>query len=353
MFVALDQEGRRCELLSHEQAAGLKRAQAPVFCPACGERLLIRNGSQLPAHFAHRSHACNFGEPESSEHLRGKMLLRDIAVAGGWTAELEVYLPEQKQRIDVLITHGAQRRALEFQCSPLAAGRLRERTQGYASLGLPTQWLLGKRYFNDRAAAGRAKFAILGPRGLELRFLDSARGLLWRDTQLRRHGGQRQSLWPQLGQSYGWGRGVQPVTAARKLALALHYQQRPYLRLQNQCYPRRLNLAGCPWVVQHGLSDLPGLVLPEDLLRVQWLLQFSAVPRITVAANLAFWQQAIRTSALPLVNAQAYAELVAPQFCAELVRRGYLEWRADAWQWLQQPQWYPDLDTKLAQFNSF
>lgn len=352
MFVALDSDGRRCELLSHQQADQLRTAGAHVFCPACKERLLIKNGSQLPAHFAHRSHACSFGEPESAEHLRGKLLLRDIALAGGWEAELEVYLPDQQQRIDVLISRGVQRRALEFQCSPLGARRLLERTAGYASVGLATQWLLGKRYFNDKAAAGRNKFAVLGDSGLELRFLDSQNCRLWRDIQVRRRSSMRQALWPMRDRCVRRGRPLHPLAQARQLAQGLHYGQREYVRLQQRCYARGFNLAGCPWVVHLELSDLPGLVRAEDLLRVEWLLRFSGADCITSAANLDFWRQSIKSAALPLVDAQAYAHLLALVFCAALVQRGYLRALGSGWQWLRQPEWYPDSDRKLAHFTA-
>ncbi len=73
MFVALDEENRRVILTSHEQAQQLRNRS--FHCPICKQRVLIKNGVVMPAHFAHRQRSDNEGEPESVEHLTGKSWL--------------------------------------------------------------------------------------------------------------------------------------------------------------------------------------------------------------------------------------------------------------------------------------
>jgi competence protein CoiA len=345
MFVSLDANGARCTLTSHAQATDLRRSGAQFFCPACHGEVIIRNGTQIPAHFAHRSNACTASEPESGEHLQGKLLLAEMGRSSGWNAELEVYVPEIKQRIDVLLTRGDKRVALEFQCSPIAVPLLAARTAGYRHINLPVRWILGHRYNRLGAAL---KFAVQDDAGhLCTEHLDVQRKELRLRVDLHSNFCAEQVSWPVPTQLKVTGQMPDLVKSANSVTAALHYRSPKIVRLQNACYARGLNLAGCPWVVHAHCLELAGLALPEWALRVYWLLQFTGRP-ISAHANAQFWAQAVQKRKMPLIDWSAYVARITPMFCSELEKSGFLIAECGGWQWCKPPVWYPDIDHKLA-----
>lgn len=118
------------------------------YCPACGERVILRQGKSKISHFAHfsNSRCIDNQEGETYEHLLGKQQIFEWALKNEWQPELEVYLPEIKQRADLLVTINGKKVAIEFQCSSLKVQRLKERNQGYSSLNYKFWWILGSRY---------------------------------------------------------------------------------------------------------------------------------------------------------------------------------------------------------------
>lgn len=351
MFVAEDHNGERIELLSHAIAKTLKETHTGVFCPCCHEQVVIKNGVQVPAHFAHKGNShCLFSEPESVEHMRGKMLLVDMAIASGWQAQLEVPVRDMAQRIDVLITRGAEKIALEFQCSPLSSNHLYARTAGYAHLGMATQWFLGSRYRQGKSVAGRLKFAVLGGEDLTIRYLDVDAGQMLVDEAVTVSTWRRRTVWPKLSLPRMCGRQNAPVATALQLAKAVQLGDRHALAVQNQCYAQGLNLAGCPWPVHERLENYAGLTQREELLRVQWLLDF-ADRDISDHENALFWSRAVDPRKLPLVSAQRYSERFAVAFCKLLQNHGLLRRERGIWRWWQQPRWYPDVDRKIADWR--
>lgn len=351
MFVAEDATGKRIELLSHESAAQFKASGEQALCPGCHTPLILKNGQQLPAHFAHQRKAdCWMSEPESAEHLRGKMLLLRIAESSGWRAQLEVPVREMEQRIDVLLTRGRQQLALEFQCSPLSANKLYERTAGYARLGMQTQWFLGNKYLRSKKGAGRLKFALLTGDGLTLRYLDTVHERLITDSQINADSSMRRCVWPQLLGVRRVGYNRNPLAAAQRLARALQYGDRNALLVQKTCYLQGCNLAGCPWPVHTDLINYAGLVDREELLRVRWLLQFAGRD-VSDHANALFWSRAVDPRKLPLVSTQAYSRIVAATFTTSLQKHAYLQRIGGGWRWLCAPQWYDDVEQKVQHYR--
>ncbi|WP_424572116.1 competence protein CoiA family protein [Weissella confusa] len=64
----------------------------------------------------------------------------------GGAVELEVGLPEIKQRPDLVVAFDNVKIAVEFQCAPITAQRVSERTCGFESLGMDVVWVLGPTY---------------------------------------------------------------------------------------------------------------------------------------------------------------------------------------------------------------
>ena len=118
------------------------RKRKQFFCPSCQAPLLLKIGEINIPHFAHKIlSACDyFSEPESSLHLQGKLLLHHFFQQRNFKVELENYLPEIRQRADLLVNG---RHAIEFQCSTISAQHLQQRSQGYHQLNLQDIWIKG------------------------------------------------------------------------------------------------------------------------------------------------------------------------------------------------------------------
>lgn len=116
-------------------------------CPACKQMVFLRRGAIKIAHFAHAKGAdCVTSEGETYEHLLGKKQLYHWAQQRHFEPVYEVYLPEIKQRPDLLIRLNGHLVALEYQCSPISLHRLQERNAGYRKIKIPVWWILGRPY---------------------------------------------------------------------------------------------------------------------------------------------------------------------------------------------------------------
>ena len=137
MFLARDENGRLVNALEDEV-----KKQA-YYCPACGTSVRMRKGKNVRRHFAHESlKKCDFfHENEGPEHLENKKRLFYWAKEND-EVEMEYPIPELKQIADIFIN---KQLALEIQCSPISCELLRERSNGYRSLGIQVLWLLGEK----------------------------------------------------------------------------------------------------------------------------------------------------------------------------------------------------------------
>ena len=136
MFVALDKNNQRVTLTGHAQAANL--THQTFHCPICKQVVSNKNGTVMPAHFAHRSQPMGEGEPESIEHLTGKWWLASWLKQHGEQATLEYYDATIRQRADLLVASKPPR-VLEFQASPLSVPDLQKRTMMIRQLKLGRQ----------------------------------------------------------------------------------------------------------------------------------------------------------------------------------------------------------------------
>lgn len=119
-----------------------KKIQDRLVCPSCGKPVRFKQGSRKIPHFAHVKADCqSFSEGETWEHVEGKRMIMETFPMK--QAKLEAYLPNLKQRPDVLW----EKRAIEFQCSSLPFVRFLERTENYQRHGYHPWWILGSRFF--------------------------------------------------------------------------------------------------------------------------------------------------------------------------------------------------------------
>ena len=137
MFLARDEKGRLVNALEDEL---VKQA---YYCPACRTSVRLRKGKNVRRHFAHESlKQCDFfHENEGPEHLENKKRLF-YWVKKNDEVEMEYPIPELKQIADIFIN---KQLALEIQCSPISCDLLRDRSNGYRSLGIQVLWLLGEK----------------------------------------------------------------------------------------------------------------------------------------------------------------------------------------------------------------
>lgn len=121
-----------------------------LFCPVCQGRVILKNGKQKSAHFAHKScKVCTgFSEGETEEHLNLKQVVFDWLQrhSPNSAIHLEGYLPKIRQRPDVLY----ETLAIEIQCSTLPYRRLEERTNTYRKNGYGVWWIIGNNFLKNK-----------------------------------------------------------------------------------------------------------------------------------------------------------------------------------------------------------
>lgn len=98
-----------------------------------------------------------YSEPETEEHLNGKQDLYEwIKKQPGVTdAILEGWLPETKQRPDIMFKLNGEQYVIEYQCTPIATEYV-ERHDLYKAAGIKDIWIAGtEKYFSPNS---RRKF---------------------------------------------------------------------------------------------------------------------------------------------------------------------------------------------------
>ncbi|MDT2829935.1 competence protein CoiA family protein [Vagococcus carniphilus] len=144
MLIAKSQSGKMMDLSLKKKSDIQALKKKKWYCPSCQEVVIIKNGNVMCSHFAHKqkSDCSSFSENESKEHLLGKKLIAENCKKFGIPYELEAFLPDLKQRPDILV---ANKYAIEFQCSPLSILRFKERTATYQDNGYQVIWILGEK----------------------------------------------------------------------------------------------------------------------------------------------------------------------------------------------------------------
>ncbi|MED1202523.1 competence protein CoiA [Heyndrickxia acidicola] len=147
MLIALTEKGIAVNLVFIKNPAELLKLKekGKFYCPQCQNSLHLKIGTQKIPHFAHtrHSHCPGSTEAESPMHLKGKQDLFLWFRKKGWVAELEHYVPEIRQRADILVSKNGRSFAIEYQCSVIPISQLQERSRGYYSQGMTPMWILG------------------------------------------------------------------------------------------------------------------------------------------------------------------------------------------------------------------
>jgi len=96
-----------------------------LICPVCSKPYEYCHGKIKTPYFRHKDkQSCEdvYSEPETEEHLRGKKDLYEwIKLQDGVTnAVLEGWIPESKQRPDIMFEYYGRLCVIEYQCSPIS-----------------------------------------------------------------------------------------------------------------------------------------------------------------------------------------------------------------------------------------
>jgi len=150
MFIAIDQLGNKLNPLdTPEEELRLLSKSKMLFCPECSNVLRFAAGEKVTAHFKHvNSPDCTYdSEPETEEHLRGKVLIRNwiLQQYPNVQVEFEYKIRETNQRADVMaIFPTGEKIAFEMQCSKIQGSVWRDRHYLYKKAGIKDYWILGK-----------------------------------------------------------------------------------------------------------------------------------------------------------------------------------------------------------------
>lgn len=130
---------------SREDLNKLKTMNLEYYCPTCGEKVILRAGEKVIAHFAHTADtSCpSTSGGEGPYHEQGKLLLYQWLLSQGLDVQLEIYLPEISQRPDLYMELKGKKIAIEYQCAKVPVNQIIHRTNGYQKAGIHVIWILG------------------------------------------------------------------------------------------------------------------------------------------------------------------------------------------------------------------
>ena len=132
-----------------------------LLCPACGKPYEYCHGRIVQPYFRHKDkNQCEskYSEPETEEHLQGKRDLYEwIKKQSGVTdVILEGWIPETKQRPDIMFKYNEKQCVLEFQCSPISS-EYYERHELYQAAGIEDIWILGTDKYLEKEENEKSK----------------------------------------------------------------------------------------------------------------------------------------------------------------------------------------------------
>src|SRR5699024_6169521 len=150
MFVAVNHINEKVNPIdTTEELLRYQSKNKQLFCPECKGQVRFASGEQVTAHFKHvNKQDCSYDwEPETEEHLRGKILIRNWLVKQYPKAqvEFEYKISETNQRADVMaIFPTGEKIAFEMQCSRIPGSVWKERHNLYRSANIRDIWIIGQ-----------------------------------------------------------------------------------------------------------------------------------------------------------------------------------------------------------------
>ena len=307
-------------------------------CPGCEGEVQLKQGTIKTPHFSHVTlRDCqSLAEGESRDHLLGKLQLADFFENIGGTVELEVWPPDIQQRPDLVVTFNNVKIAVEFQCAPITAQRVSERSRGFESLGMDVVWVLGPTYQQKKLQqATWAKFARIRGDSLQVAFWRPKNNRVewqsWWRLDCRNRVGQKD-----VGDPYRQLLKLQQL-ATQRADISRRWQKRLY-RLGR-------SLVGMPWIC-HRLNAMPGGGRATQWeLSLAVLLALEKGPQTIEQLQEVLIQQAWfefgATKQDDVVSLWLNQLLQEWQVADVITRQGDRVWLNRA------PEWYPDYQHKF------
>ena len=147
MYAALDEEGT---LIYAKEAIENRN----YYCCHC-DQLVQLILTDTRKYFRHTNKTAN-NINERLIHRKGKQLIiEELQKYNFESLESEYYLPEIKQRPDILIN---QKLIVEYQCAKIDENILSDRVDGYRKVGLRSIWILGEAYLDVQLRREHLKF---------------------------------------------------------------------------------------------------------------------------------------------------------------------------------------------------
>ncbi|WP_068676499.1 competence protein CoiA [Oceanobacillus sp. Castelsardo] len=144
--------------LTRKEIEHLKQKEVKFYCPACHDAVLIKAGNQKLPHFAHyATNQCPASGGEGIYHEQGKFLLYRWLEKQGLKVTLEMYIPEIRQRPDIMLKINEKQIAIEYQCARISVEEILSRNKGYRSIGITPIWILGANLLDRK---GKNTFTI-------------------------------------------------------------------------------------------------------------------------------------------------------------------------------------------------
>lgn len=147
MLTAITTKGETVTLTRKMPLPDLRewRTKEQFHCSQCKEKVQLKVGDIVIPHFAHYQQTnCreSFSEGESPTHLLGKSQLHELFSSHHIEVKVEPFLPNIRQRPDLLVTWQDTQVPIEFQCSVIPLELVEQRNAGYQMLTMAPIWIL-------------------------------------------------------------------------------------------------------------------------------------------------------------------------------------------------------------------
>lgn len=118
-----------------------------ILCPVCKKPYEYCHGEITSPYFRHMDkNRCKvkYSELETEEHIQGKKDLHEWIKKqdGVSNVILEAWIPETRQRPDIMFDYNNKKYVIEYQCSPIASEYI-ERHKLYESINVHDIWICG------------------------------------------------------------------------------------------------------------------------------------------------------------------------------------------------------------------
>ncbi|RCW69743.1 competence protein CoiA [Saliterribacillus persicus] len=143
MLKAIDENEKSFILASFRRKEIEKLKGNQFYCPTCKEKVIIKAGTKMIAHFAHvKQHDCA-QQGEGAYHEQGKWQLFSWLKKQDLEVKLEYYLSEISQRPDIYLEIGKKKIVIEYQCARISEIEFLKRNEGYQQENITPIWILG------------------------------------------------------------------------------------------------------------------------------------------------------------------------------------------------------------------